>query len=237
MAIFCSQRYDVLMAHEKILVVEDDADISKALRYNLEKEGYRVVSCADGESALALAGKEKPGLLILDLMLPKLDGLEVCRRLRQGSRVPVLMLTAKKNEVDRILGLRLGADDYMVKPFSMGELLARVQAILRRAAAPEAEVRRIGDLELDFDRHEARLKGAAVDLTPREFELIRRLVQAGGRVLSREDMLEKIWGYENSMEIDTRTVDQHIARARGKLGSEAWRIITVKNVGYRMKAD
>ncbi|MFA6028921.1 MAG: response regulator transcription factor [Elusimicrobiota bacterium] len=224
------------MANAKILVVEDEKDIVRLLRYNLEKEGYRVVACHDGESALESFRKERPDLVVLDLMLPKLDGIEVCKRLRQGSRVPILMLTAKKSEADRIVGLKIGADDYVTKPFSVGELVARVSALLRRAAPAPAAGRRAGALDMDFERHELRVDGEPVSVTPKEFEFLKLLVEADGKVLTRDDLLERIWGYDRSMDIDTRTVDQHIARLRRKLGAEGERILTVTNVGYRFRA-
>ena len=227
------------MAQEKILVVEDDKDIVRLLKYNLEKEGYRVVSAGDGEAGLAAARKERPELFILDVMVPKLDGFELLKILRRESRAPVLMLTARKEEVDRVLGLELGADDYVTKPFGVRELLARVKALLRRAGPAEAaaSVLRSGGIELDVERYEVRVRGKNVPLTTKEFEFLKLLLQAGGRALSRDQILEKVWGYDRSMEIDTRTVDQHVARLREKLGPEAARVATVKNVGYRIKPE
>ncbi|MFA5975229.1 MAG: response regulator transcription factor [Elusimicrobiota bacterium] len=220
---------------KRILIVEDEKDIAKLLRYNLEKEGYETFPAADGETGLSLARKEKPDLIILDLMLPKMDGIEVCRILRQESRVPIIMLTAKKEELDRVLGLEIGADDYITKPFSVRELLARVKAILRRAQttdSPENAVQ-VGSLVIDFTRYTITLKGKPVQLSTKEFEFLKILVEANGKVLSRDQLLERVWGYDRSFDIDTRTIDQHIARLRDKLGSEAGRIITVKNIGYR----
>ncbi len=227
------------MAQEKILVVEDDKDIVRLLKYNLEKEGYRVVVASDGESGLAAARKERPDLLILDVMVPKLDGFEILKIVRRESRLPVLMLTARKQEVDRVLGLELGADDYVVKPFGVRELLARVKALLRRSGPAEASAAllRCGGLEMDVERYEVRARGKAVELTTKEFEFLKILLQAGGRALSRDQILEKVWGYDRSMDIDTRTVDQHVARLREKLGPEAPRVATVKNVGYRIKPE
>lgn len=229
------------MANEKILVVEDDKDISRLLKYNLDKEGYRVTAALDGETGLALFRKERPDLVMLDVMVPKLDGFGFLKAVRQDSKTPVLMLTARKDEVDRVLGLELGADDYVTKPFSVREVLARVKAILRRVGdqgqSPAVSVLRVGELEVDVERYETRVKGKAVTLTSKEFEFLKCLLQAGGRAMSRDALLEKIWGYDRSMEIDTRTIDQHIARLREKLGPEAGRIVTVKNVGYRLKID
>jgi DNA-binding response OmpR family regulator len=230
---------DVPVAQEKILVVEDDKDIVRLLKYNLEKEGYRVVAASDGESGLAAARKERPELLILDVMIPKLDGFELLKMLRRETRAPVLMLTARKEEVDRVLGLELGADDYVTKPFGVRELLARVKALLRRAGPAEAaaSVLRAGGIEMDVERYEVRVRGKDVQLTSKEFEFLKVLLQAGGRALSRDQILEKVWGYDRSMEIDTRTVDQHVARLREKLGAESARVATVKNVGYRIKPE
>lgn len=232
-------RYNGAMAH-KILVVEDDKDLTRLIKYNFDKEGYHIVHASDGEAGLALARKERPDLIILDIMLPKMDGLEFCRLFRQEHKTPIIFLTAKKSEVDRILGFKLGGDDYVTKPFSVGELLARVAAILRRVSGADRDETpplRAGQLEVDLARHEVRVKGQAVPLTPKEFEFLKVLVESDGKVLSRDQLLEKIWGYDRSMEIDTRTVDQHIARLRRKLKSEGFRIATVTNAGYRLKPD
>jgi len=228
-----------LMPKEKILIVEDEKDLVKILKYNLEKEGYRVAVSTDGEAGLAAFRKEKPGLVILDNMLPKLDGFEFCKIVRQESKVPIIMLTAKTEEVDRILGLELGADDYVTKPYSVREVLARVKAILRRVSDSEGEMSfvRAGELEVDLERYVVKVKGEQVQLSSKEFEFLKCLLGAKGRVLSRDQLLERVWGYDNGMQIDTRTVDQHIARLREKLGIESPRIVTVKNVGYRIKID
>jgi DNA-binding response OmpR family regulator len=171
-------------------------------------------------------------------MLPKKDGFEFCKTVRQASQTPILMLTARKDELDRVLGLEIGADDYVTKPFSVREVLARVKAILRRAAEkPAPRLARAGALEVDLERYVAKIKGKPVALSPKEFAFLKCLLKADGRVLSRDDLLEKVWGYDRSMEIDTNTVDQHIARLRGKLGPEADRIVTVKNIGYRLRMD
>ena len=223
----------------RILIIEDEKDIVRLVKYNLEKQGFEVLSASDGASGLELARKEKPDLIILDLMLPKIDGLEICRTLRQDSRVPIIMLTAKKEEVDRVLGLELGADDYMTKPFSMRELLVRIKNILRRARAEESSVEafQCGDLKIDLSRYTVNLKGKPVSLSSKEFEFLKILIQAHGKASTRDQLLERVWGYDRSMDIDTRTVDQHIARLRDKLGSEARRVITVKNVGYRFAVE
>lgn len=227
------------MPKEKILIVEDEKDLVKILRYNLEKEGYRVVAANDGESGLSLFRKEKPDLLILDVMLPKLDGFEICKVVRQESKAPILMLTAKTEEVDRVLGLELGADDYVTKPYSVREVVARVKAILRRVSesVDEKSFIRAGELEMDMERYVVKVKGQVVSLSSKEFEFLKCLAGAKGKVLSRDQLLERVWGYDDSLEIDTRTVDQHIARLREKLGAESKRIVTVKNVGYRIKLD
>jgi two-component system alkaline phosphatase synthesis response regulator PhoP len=228
------------MPAKKILIVEDEADIVRLVKYNFEQSGYKVVSAEDGERGLALARSESPDLILLDIMLPKMDGLELCKTLRQDSRTPILFLTAKKSEVDRILGLKLGGDDYLTKPFSIGELLARVEAILRRvhggAGSDPVVGTQFGDLELDTQRHEVRVKGKAVTLTPKEFKFLKLLIGANGKVVSRDDLLERIWGYDRSMDIDTRTVDQHIARLRKKLKSAGRYVVTVTNSGYQFKS-
>jgi DNA-binding response OmpR family regulator len=227
------------MANEKILVVEDEKDLVKLLRYNLEKESYRVSAAGDGETGLALFRKEKPDLVMLDLMLPKLDGFEFCKIVRSESKTPILMVTAKTDEVDRVLGLELGADDYVTKPYSVREVLARIKAILRRAGGAQEEKTffRAGELEIDLERYMVMVKKQPVTVSSKEFAFLKCLVSAKGKVLTREQLLEKIWGYDNALDIDTRTVDQHIARLRDKLGAEAARVITVKNVGYRLKLD
>ena len=226
------------MTH-KILIVEDEKNIVKLLQYNLQKEGYQVVVAHDGETAVAAFRKERPDLVILDLMLPKIDGLQLCRMFRQESKTPILILTARKSEVDKVLGLELGADDYVTKPFGVREILSRIKAILRRTSPAETPgaMARAGTLEVDLERYETRVGGKPVALSSKEFEFLKCLLQANGRVLTRDDLLEKVWGYDRSMEIDTRTVDQHIKRLREKLSPENARIVTVKNVGYRLKKD
>lgn len=224
---------------KKILIVEDENDLNKLLKYNLEKEGYQTLVAIDGAEGVNLFEKEKPDLVLLDIMLPKLDGFEFCQIVRRESRTPIIMLTAKSAELDRVLGLELGADDYVTKPFSIRELMARIKAILRRVGVqtPIEKIVRAGDLEVDLERYETRVKKKLVSLSSKEFEFLRCLIQANGRALSRDKLLELVWGYDNSFDIDTRTVDQHIARLRDKLGSEASRIVTVKNVGYKLRFD
>ena len=223
----------------RILVVEDEKDIVRLLKYNLEKEGHTALAAYDGQAGLDLAKKEKPDLIILDLMLPKLDGMEVCREIRKESSVPIIMLTAKKEELDRILGLELGADDYVTKPFSVRELMARVKTILRRTrpTAKEDHLFTAGQLQADFSRYTVFVKGKPIALSSKEFEFLKILIQANGKALTRDQLLEQVWGHDPSFDIDTRTIDQHIARLRDKLGSEAKRVITVKNVGYRFDTE
>lgn len=225
------------MAHEKILIVEDEKEIVKLLKYNLEKEGFHVLSAADGEAGLALAKKSKPHMIILDLMLPKLDGIELCKILRKESQVPIIMLTAKKEETDRVLGLELGADDYVTKPFSVRELLARIKSLFRRSREKDFDTKLVqaGKLEVDLERYEVKLNGKLVELSSKEFTFLKILLAAKGKVLTRDQLLESVWGYDQASEIDTRTVDQHVARLRVKLGSESGRLATVKNIGYKFK--
>lgn len=222
----------------KVLVVDDEQDILDLVRYHLEREGFQVVGCRDGKSALGLVHQDKPDLVILDLLMPGVDGLEVCRRLRQDSSIPILMLTAKADETDKVVGLELGADDYVTKPFSPRELIARVKAILRRGTGTTDEaVWTFGELVIDFARHQLKVAGRGVSLTAKEMELLRTLVQAKGRVLGREFLLERVWGYKRATEIESRTVDVHVRRLREKLGPAARRIETVKGVGYRFDQE
>lgn len=229
--------YPITMAKEKILIVEDEKEIVKLLTYNFEKEGYQVLTASDGEAGLALAKSKRPQMIILDLMLPKVDGIEVCKQIRRDSQVPIIMLTAKKEETDRVLGLELGADDYVTKPFSVRELVARVKSLFRRSKekAWETKLVQIGKLEVDLERYEVKLSGKLVELSSKEFTFLKILLSAQGKVLTRDQLLESVWGYEQASEIDTRTVDQHVARLRVKLGSEASRLATVKNIGYKFK--
>src|SRR3989338_7733678 len=229
-----------MQTKEKILIVEDEKDLVKLIRYNLEKEKFRVTTARDAETALSLARKTKPDLILLDIMLPKMDGLEFLRTLRPEVQIPIILLSAKRSETDRILGLKLGADDYMVKPFSIGELQARITGHLRRHAgvAAHGEAKKsitIGSIAIDFERHEILVAGKPANLAPKEFAILKLLIEARGKVLSRDQLLQMIWGHEKDMEIDTRTVDQHIARLRRKLGPERDRIVTVPNFGYQIK--
>ena len=225
------------MAKETVLVIEDEKNILELVKYNLEEAGYRVLSANRGDSGLESARKEKPSLIILDLMLPGIDGIEVCKILKQNYKtasIPIIMLTAKGQEADKIVGLELGADDYMTKPFSPRELIARVKAVLRRVhEKPKDELLKAGALEVDQAKHLATLKGKPVELTSKEYDLLKALLEARGRVLSRELLLDQVWGYDESLNIETRTVDMHVGQLRKKLKTEAHRIVTVKNVGYR----
>jgi phosphate regulon transcriptional regulator PhoB len=222
-----------------VLVVDDERDIVELVRYHLEKEGFRCLVAADGGAALRLAREARPDVLVLDRMLPGLDGLEVTRQLRRDAataRLPIIMLTARADEVDRVVGLEVGADDYVVKPFSPRELVARVRALLRRTGEPAAKtVTRMGVVTVDEGRHQVAVDGRAVELTAKEFGLLVALLRAGGRVLSREQLLDAVWGYANAAEIESRTVDVHIRRLREKLGAAARHIVTVKGAGYRVE--
>lgn len=227
---------------EKILIVEDEKDIVKMLDYNLKKEGFRTLSVHDGEDALDVANREHPDLVILDLMLPGIDGLEVCKALKKENKtasIPIIMLTAKGQESDKVIGLELGADDYVTKPFSPRELIARIKAVLRRMKEKDKlpEVLKKGDLTIDLSKISVAIKGKPIELTAKEFELLKTLLSAKGRVLSRDYLLDTIWGFDHAMEIQTRTVDVHIRTLRKKLKSESKRIITVKNYGYRFEYE
>ena len=232
---------DAPMAKAKLLVVDDEKNILEAVKYNLEKEGWSVVTASDGAKALEAARAQLPDLILLDWMLPEMNGLEVCRALKQDAatrHIPIIMLTVKSDETDKVLGLEMGADDYVTKPFSPRELVARVKAILRRHAPSDApEVLQVEELRVDWGKHLVSLKGKPLELTPKEFELLKALLEAKGRVLSREMLLERVWGYERSLEIETRTVDLHISQLRRKLKPIAHRFLTLKNVGYRFVVD
>jgi len=221
----------------KILVVEDEPDMVLGLKDNFEFEGYEVLTAQDGAAGLARARADKPDLLILDIMLPKLSGLEVCKTLRgEGFEKPIIMLTARGQEIDKVVGLELGADDYVTKPFSIRELLARVRAILRRTDGSKRRLARyrFADVELDFESYQGTRAGEALDMSPREFELLRYLIERKGETVTREQLLEDVWGYENYP--STRTVDTHIAKLRAKIGdsgSEPRFILTIHGMGYK----
>ena len=229
------------MAKETILVVEDEKNIVELVQYNLQQEGFKVLKALKGDEGLECARKQKPNLIILDLMLPGIDGIEICKVLKNNestSHISVIILTAKGEEADKVIGLELGADDYITKPFSPRELVARVKAVLRRAQDKHKEkVLRSGNLEIDTLKHVVTCKKKAVELTTKEYDLLKVLMAADGRVLSRESLLEQVWGYDQSINIETRTVDMHILQLRKKLKLEAERIVTVKNVGYRFDCD
>jgi two-component system phosphate regulon response regulator PhoB len=220
----------------KILVVDDEPDAVELIEFNLKGAGYDVLTAADGNEALKKARAGVPDLIVLDLMLPEVDGLEVCKILRRDSAtsaIPVIMLTAKAAEIDRVLGLELGADDYITKPFSPRELVLRVKKLLRRGQGADEKKDRfqVGELLIDVPRHLVSVQGKPVELTATEFKLLTLLAQRRGRVQSREQLLREVWQYDNL--IDTRTVDTHMRRLREKLGRAARYLDTVRGVGYR----
>jgi DNA-binding response OmpR family regulator len=223
-----------------ILLVDDEDAVQKLLAYPLERDGFRVVQARDGEEALERFGREHVDLVVLDVMLPKLDGLEVCKRLRAASNVPIIMLTARDDELDKVLGLELGADDYITKPFSIREFRSRVRALLRRAAAPRGdddELIQSDGLRIDLVRREVEAHGSPVQLTYVEFELLRTLASHPGRVYTREQLLQALWGGSDYRE--PRTIDVHIRHLREKLESDAREpelILTVRGVGYRFRS-
>jgi two-component system phosphate regulon response regulator PhoB len=227
------------MSGQRILVVEDESDIAEVLRYNLAKEGFTVEIQDRGDTALESIRDQPPAVVLLDLMLPGLDGLEIMRTLRQEPStkyLPVIMLTAKSEDIDRIVGLELGADDYITKPFSPREVVLRVKALLRRIEAPadqSDEVLEAGAIHLDINGHRLLIGGTETPLTATEFKLLRELLAGAGRVQTRDRLLTVIWGY--SEDVDSRTVDTHVRRLRKKLGTESDRIETVVGVGYRLR--
>ncbi len=234
------------MASRKVLLVEDDQSLAETLRYNLIREGYSVTWSADGDDAVHQARSKDPDLVILDLMLPKLDGYEVCRRIRRDRTVPILILSARDEELDKVVGLELGADDYVTKPFGLKELLARVRAMLRRSemAATEArsnseadkQVLVSGDLSVDVERHLVQRGDQTINLTPKEFDLLVHLMRNKGIVVTREVLLDRIWGYEFAG--DTRTIDVHIRWLRSKIEvnpNQPTRILTVRGLGYKFE--
>ncbi len=224
-----------------VLIVEDDESLSTLLSYNLQKEGYRVGLARDGDEALVMAGEQAPDLVLLDWMLPRTSGIEVCRRLRQRAEtrnVPIIMLTARGEEADRVRGLDTGADDYVTKPFSMTELIARIRAVLRRIRPGLAEDQvRAGDVLLDRASHRVRRSERDVRLGPTEFRLLEHLMQHPGRVFSREQLLDAVWG--SDVYVEARTVDVHVGRLRKSLNApgEADLIRTVRSAGYAFDAE
>lgn len=223
---------------QKVLIVEDEETIADAVAYALSRSGYETDTALDGLEGLRKAKEEQPDLIILDLMLPGMDGLELCRELRAESSVPIIMLTARHEEADRVIGLEVGADDYVIKPFSMKELIARVKAVLRRsegtAYSCPGGILKCGDLEMNLSEHTVKVRGREVHLSPKEYELLKLLMMHQGRVLSRGFLLSKVWGSETCPE--TRTVDVHIRWLREKIEenpAEPKYIITVRSVGYK----
>lgn len=224
---------------QRILLIEDEPGLAESVRYSLEAEGFVVTVASSGFSGLDLARRTSPDLVLLDLMLPEMSGLDVCRQIRLSSDVPIIMLTAKDSEADKVTGLELGADDYMTKPFSMRELVARVRAHIRRAAksgqlAESNEVLRGGPIELDIDAHVTRLDGAEVELRPKEFELLESLMRRKNRLAARHTLIDEVWG--PSYFGDTKTLDVHIKRLREKLESDSSKprhIVTVRGLGYK----
>jgi DNA-binding response OmpR family regulator len=230
------------MSGKRVLVVEDDKHISKLVQYNLEKAGYRCIVTISGEDAIAALEDEAVDLMILDVMLPRMDGFEVCRQVRQNPRtehLPIILLTARAEEVDRVVGLELGADDYVVKPFSPRELLLRVKAILKRQIQPAKssgkDILECGDIKMDMPRHKVTAGNKDIVLTQMEFNLLHTLMSSRGRVQSRDFLLNEVWGIE--ADVTTRTIDTHVKSLRQKLGVCGDRIETVRGIGYRFKDD
>jgi phosphate regulon transcriptional regulator PhoB len=221
----------------KVLLVDDELPIVEAVAYNLKKEGYSVATAMDAEQCLEMARREPPDLILLDVMLPSASGFDVCRILRKQTQVPIIMLTARAEETDRVVGLELGADDYVTKPFSMRELMARVKSVLRRSAPQETAAGgrlQIGDLRIDPERYEVLIGERAVALSPKEFELLRFLAMHPGRVFSRQVLLDRVWGTDAYVE--ERTVDVHIRWLREKLEADPSHprlLLTVRGVGYK----
>ena len=223
---------------KKVLIVEDDPGISLSLKDEFESLGYAVFKAENGRKGLAVARQESPDLIILDLMLPGMDGYEVCRELRnEGNRTPIIMLTAKNKEIDKVLGLELGADDYVTKPFSLRELMARVRAVMRRTTERTEDIDSycFGQIELDFKKYEATKRGKKMDLTPLQFQMLKLLIQKKREVISRDEFLDEIWGRDNVW-ISHRTIDSHIANIRKKIEddpSHPSHILSIRGVGYK----
>jgi len=227
------------MIKQKILIVDDEPSIQELICFNLEQAGFETAIAADGFAALEMYESYKPDLIVLDLMLPGKDGYDVCKEIRRNSNVPIIMLTAKETELERVLGLELGADDYMTKPFSPLELVARIKAVLRRASGQESQDEneyKVGNIHLQVDTREVRVNDQLVELTRKEFDLLHIFMQNVGKVMTREVLLQKVWGYE--YEGETRTVDVHIRHLRRKLGPEGEsRIETIHGVGYKLRGN
>ena len=220
----------------KVLIVEDETQLAETIAYNLREEGYKAIIAGNGVTALDMVKQEKPDIVLLDIMLPQLDGLEVCRIIRRDSAIPVIMLTAKSREIDKVVGLEVGADDYITKPFGMMELIARIRAALRRFRGSNVsnETLNAHDLEVDTSRHTVKFHGTVVELRPKEFELLHMLMSNRGRVIERSSLLDRIWGEDEY--IDAGTVDVHIRRLREKVEenpSKPIRVLTVRGVGYK----
>ena len=224
----------------KILVVEDEQSLREPLVYVLEKEGYEVVDAADGDQAIKVFNAERPDLILLDLMLPKKSGNEVCQIIRQSSNVPIIMLTAKDSEIDKVVGLEIGADDYVTKPYSTPELKARIKAVLRRNVEPQVELGNIleaGGVRMDIERHEVEVNGARVQLPLKEFELLELLLENVNRVLTRGQIIDRVWGSDYFG--DTKTLDVHVKRIRSKIEQDPARpehLVTVRGLGYKFQA-
>lgn len=229
------------MGGEKVLIIEDEKNILELFRFNLDREGYKPFTAIDGEDGLNRAKRDNPDLIILDLMLPGVDGVEICKILKDDyktSRIPIIMVTAKSQETDVVLGLELGADDYVAKPFSPKQLMARIKAVLRRyKPGPQEQVYRTGELELDTAKHSVSLSGKNIELTFKEYSILKLFFESNGRVLSRESILDQVWGHDESLNVDFRAVDKHIAELRKKIHREAHRILTIKNFGYRFNLE
>lgn len=227
------------MPNQKILIVDDDQNICELLRLYLAKEGYETLIAHDGEKALELFEQNKPNMVLLDVMMPRMDGWEVCRRIRAQANTPIIMLTAKGETFDKVLGLELGADDYVVKPFDSKEVVARIKAVLRRCNPEESGkegVIQFENLSLDMSRYELKVKGKVVEAPPKELELLAYLAGHPNRVFTRDQLLDEVWGFEYYG--DSRTIDVHIKRLREKLegASEQWCLKTVWGVGYKFEA-
>ena len=228
------------MAGEKVLIVDDERNIVELLKYNLKKEGYEVIVAYDGAEAIRLTREEKPDIIILDIMMPEMGGIEVCKTIRQESWIPIIMLTARGEEIDKVLGLEIGADDYVTKPFSPRELMARIKAILRRTKGKsmEKEELHFKDITINLIKHEVWIRGEKIDLKPKEFDLLKLLATNAGKVFTRDFLLEQLWGYDYLG--DTRTVDVHIRRLRQKIedvASNPKYLKTVHGIGYKFQLE
>src|SRR5215475_2046335 len=220
---------------ERVLIVDDDPDIQRLVSYNLSQAGFQVLSASTGRTALDSVQKQPPDLIILDIMMPDVDGMEVCRTLRQrenSRRIPIIMLTARGEEIDRVIGFELGADDYVSKPFSPRELVLRIKSIFRRMTEHRSDLLRFGNIQLYPERRQCFVGDHQVSLTAKEFDLLHELMRGHGNVLTREALMDKVWGYHG--EATSRTLDTHVRRLREKLGEDGRRIETVRGVGYRM---